>query len=328
MGNQRVLFSDTNGDGSIDANTEVLQTTAYYPFGMKMEGNFTQNTGRENNYLFNGKELDTDFGLNWYHYGFRMYDPAIGRFTGVDPISDKFPWVSTYNYAENEPIANIDLHGLQKLRFDPNMSFFLQYEARGSFLITGSKAIGIAVDTRGNAGLYTTKSVGGGLTLGLNTSWTAGFASADNIWELEGYGFNGGAYLTAGLVAGLSFAGEVNIPFSFNTTGDGGGWDNVDLGASIGLPAQLGIFGAGGGIYLDGSWTDFLASGNVSEMVKLMIKNAREDFGVDVTDEQRKNIENTLNSYMNNNEELDEEKKEFFQQLSESVENAPRKQGN
>ena len=32
----------------------------------------------------------------------------------VDPISDQFPWVSTFNYAENEPVANIDLHGLQK----------------------------------------------------------------------------------------------------------------------------------------------------------------------------------------------------------------------
>ena len=57
------------------------------------------------------------------HYGVRMYDPAIARFTGVDPISDEFPWVSTYNYAENEPVANIDLHGLQKLdttQYDPN----------------------------------------------------------------------------------------------------------------------------------------------------------------------------------------------------------------
>jgi hypothetical protein len=50
-----------------------------------------------------------------YEYGARWYDPAIGRFIGVDPIADQFPWVSTYNYAENEPIANIDLHGLQKV---------------------------------------------------------------------------------------------------------------------------------------------------------------------------------------------------------------------
>ena len=40
-------------------------------------------------------------GLNWYAYGFRYYDASIGRFTGVDPISDQFPFVTTYNYAEN-----------------------------------------------------------------------------------------------------------------------------------------------------------------------------------------------------------------------------------
>jgi RHS repeat-associated protein len=58
--------------------------------------------------------LNEDFGLDWYAYGARYYDPILGRFTGVDPISDQFPHVSTYNYAENEPIANIDLWGLQK----------------------------------------------------------------------------------------------------------------------------------------------------------------------------------------------------------------------
>ena len=96
-----------------------MEQCDYYPFGMSMEGSWNQsNTAEpENNYLYNGKELDQDFGLDWYHYVARMYDAQIGRFTGVDPISDQFAWVSTYNYAENEPIANIDLHGLQKEGF-------------------------------------------------------------------------------------------------------------------------------------------------------------------------------------------------------------------
>jgi RHS repeat-associated protein len=117
LGNNRVLFSDTNNDGGIDVNTEILQTSDYYPFGMEMKGDFRKNERVAQQYLYNGKELDSDFGLNWYHYGARMYDPAVGRFTGVDPISDQFAWVSTYNYAENEPIANIDLWGLQRLPF-------------------------------------------------------------------------------------------------------------------------------------------------------------------------------------------------------------------
>lgn len=69
---------------------------------------------RDSRYQYNGKELDEDFGLRLYAYGARYYDAVTGRFTGVDPIGDKFAHVTTYNYAENEPVANIDLHGLQQ----------------------------------------------------------------------------------------------------------------------------------------------------------------------------------------------------------------------
>ncbi|MEL7124549.1 MAG: RHS repeat-associated core domain-containing protein, partial [Bacteroidota bacterium] len=87
-------------------------------FGLGFEGPWLMDdAGRESLYRYNGKELNEDFGLNLYEYGARWYDPAIGRFTGVDPISDEFPWVSTFNYAENEPIASIDLHGLQRLDY-------------------------------------------------------------------------------------------------------------------------------------------------------------------------------------------------------------------
>jgi RHS repeat-associated protein len=57
--------------------------------------------------------LQTELGLDWYDYGFRFYDPAIGRFPSVDPISSDFPHVSPFNYAENRPIDGIDLWGLQ-----------------------------------------------------------------------------------------------------------------------------------------------------------------------------------------------------------------------
>jgi len=46
----------------------------------------------------------------------RIYDPRIGRFLSVDPLFKDYPWNSTYAYAENEPISNIDLDGLEKVR--------------------------------------------------------------------------------------------------------------------------------------------------------------------------------------------------------------------
>jgi RHS repeat-associated protein len=110
LGNTRLRFSDLDGNTQIDS-TEILDEITYYPFGSPW-----QDAGYR--YTYNGKELDRELGLRWHHYGRRMFDPVIARFTGVDPISDQFAWVSTYNYAENEPIANIDLHGLQRTRYD------------------------------------------------------------------------------------------------------------------------------------------------------------------------------------------------------------------
>ena len=90
LGSTRVVFSDQNQDGWVEggeSSTEVLQRTDYYPFGMAHEGGL----GGENKYLYTGKELqDEQLGgvsLALYGYGARFYDPQIGRFTGVDPIS-------------------------------------------------------------------------------------------------------------------------------------------------------------------------------------------------------------------------------------------------
>jgi RHS repeat-associated protein len=122
-----VYFHDKNNDGCIttEADTndpdslEIIQRFWYYPrhggqaFGMAMQGLRDWATEPGQWYRYNGKERDTVSG--WYEYGFRWYIDEIGRFAGVDPIADQFPWVSVYNYAENEPVGHIDLHGLQKV---------------------------------------------------------------------------------------------------------------------------------------------------------------------------------------------------------------------
>ncbi len=121
LGNTVVFFEDRDGDTKIKTepmtsdpdSLEVLQRNYYYPFGMEMEGPWQAATAPRADYLYNGKELEEDLGLNWYAYGFRYYDPSIGRFTGVDPIGEQFAELSVYNYASNNPISKIDLHGLQ-----------------------------------------------------------------------------------------------------------------------------------------------------------------------------------------------------------------------
>jgi RHS repeat-associated protein len=114
LGNTVVLFEDANNDGAV-SSSEVLQRNLYYPFGLELKGEWNSATSPRMDYLYNGKEFNEELELNWLDYGFRWYDPAVGRFPSVDPLADRFAHVSPFNYAENEPIAHIDLWGLQQV---------------------------------------------------------------------------------------------------------------------------------------------------------------------------------------------------------------------
>ena len=103
LGNTRVIFTDNNDDGT----PEIIQEADYYPFGMRH-----QNATATNHYLYNGKELNTDLGLDWYDYGFRWYDAELGRFPSVDPMAENRLDMTPFNYVSNNPISRIDPNGL------------------------------------------------------------------------------------------------------------------------------------------------------------------------------------------------------------------------
>ena len=63
-------------------------------------------------YKYNGKELDRKDGLDWYDYGARYYDAALGRWHVVDPMSEKYYGVSPYLYCVNNPILLVDPNGM------------------------------------------------------------------------------------------------------------------------------------------------------------------------------------------------------------------------
>jgi RHS repeat-associated protein len=120
LGNTRLTFADLNGNGIIDVTgvattTEILNENHYYPFGMNMgyawENNTATTMSIDNKYQYNGKEMNDDFGLNWFDYGARWYDASVSRWWSVDPLSEDYSRWSPFNYAVNNPVRFIDPDG-------------------------------------------------------------------------------------------------------------------------------------------------------------------------------------------------------------------------
>jgi len=91
----------------------LVQENHYDPFGLALVGLDQATPGLRplNQYQYNSKEKQANFGLNWNDYGARMYDSQIGRWHGVDPVARKAPSFSSYVYVLNNPLRFVDPNG-------------------------------------------------------------------------------------------------------------------------------------------------------------------------------------------------------------------------
>jgi len=88
----------------------------YHPFGMVMPGrSFTAASAGGYRFGFNGEESDSEtYGTgNVYDYGFRIYNPRIGKFLSIDPLTNNYPELTPFQFASNQPIWGIDIDGLE-----------------------------------------------------------------------------------------------------------------------------------------------------------------------------------------------------------------------
>jgi RHS repeat-associated protein len=124
LGNVLVTVSDkkipvdiTPADGIVDYfMADVVTASDYAPFGALLPGRkYLAPNANKPRYGFNGKENDNDVkgDGNQQDYGMRIYDPRLGKFLSVDPITADYPFLTPYQFASNRPIDGIDLDGLE-----------------------------------------------------------------------------------------------------------------------------------------------------------------------------------------------------------------------
>lgn len=112
LGNVRLSYQDVDLNSTIETS-EIIEENNYYPFGLKHSGyNNTLGIGGNSEaqkYGFENKEWQNELGLNVYDFGARSYDPALARWTTVDPVIHFNQ--SVYTAFDNNPIYFADPSG-------------------------------------------------------------------------------------------------------------------------------------------------------------------------------------------------------------------------
>jgi RHS repeat-associated protein len=90
--------------------TNVVSAQSYYPYGAPFN-EFVRTASIAQSFKYQGKEWQTDNGLNIYDNEWRQYDPYIVRTTTQDPHAERYPSMSMYSWVAGNPILMIDPDG-------------------------------------------------------------------------------------------------------------------------------------------------------------------------------------------------------------------------
>ena len=110
-----------------DRNGRPIQHMQYLPYG---ETKLDQRTSSYNErYTFTGKEKDSETG--YYYFGVRYYNSDLSLWLSVDPMSDKYPSLSPYNYCAWNPMKLVDPDGTEINPVYDLSGYFLGTDDRG-----------------------------------------------------------------------------------------------------------------------------------------------------------------------------------------------------
>ena len=118
-GSYRFFLTDHLGSVRAVADSEgnVLETIDYYPYGQEISDGRASGNGAAafdetlQPYRFNGKESQSFAGLPYLDYGARFYHPQSTRWTTMDPLAEKYYFLSPYAYCSGNPVNFVDPDG-------------------------------------------------------------------------------------------------------------------------------------------------------------------------------------------------------------------------
>ena len=113
----------------VDTLGEIVSYTDYDPWGMILNGRSSNYGFANDKYKFTGKERDVETGYDYF--GARFYESRLGRWLQVDPLADKYPGWSPYNYCFNNPLIVVDPDGRDTLYFNQEGSYTERYTKGG-----------------------------------------------------------------------------------------------------------------------------------------------------------------------------------------------------
>jgi len=171
-------YKDHEGNNRVvaDQSNTVEQVNNYYPFGLSYKNDAITNVNR---YKYNGKELQTMHGFDWYDYGARFYDPEICQWHAMDPACEKYYDISPYVYCVDEPIRHIDIFGKDEWDIDQETGRMIKNTATklyDAFFIVNNKGERI----KGESLIMTYGSISGYHTLNDEKGEVAYYSVSNN----------------------------------------------------------------------------------------------------------------------------------------------------
>ena len=141
-----------------DAGGQPIQHLQYLPYGETLLDQ--RNGGYQERYTFSGKEKDSETG---YHYfGSRYYNSDLSLWFSVDPMSDKYPSLSPYNYCAWNPMKIVDPDGAEIGDYYDKYGNYLGtdgVEDNKLYLVTDESEINRIIDNNSNCDVrYTNAS--------------------------------------------------------------------------------------------------------------------------------------------------------------------------